>query len=209
MYSLFPLHLIIAQFLGYMGDKRHVTAYFSVRQHNTAEFEYSGATERLAIFPKIFYSLQNKIVCVCLCLTAFPDTCVLFYGSVGADLYQFSLYFPWIALSVYCAKFCFGIATCSRSLCYCSYQQTDVEPAKCYSRFLACWLQKAVGLELPKSHYPVPLFYEDCYARWLSVAGTWHLPRCTLVVDRLHRNPVRERTTGKFSTSIYKYTNCW
>jgi hypothetical protein len=85
-------------------------------------------------------------------------------------------------------------ATCSRSLCYCSYHPTDVELPKFYSRIHACWLQKAVDLELPTSHYPVPLFYVDRYARWLSVAGTLHLPQHTSVADSLHRNPVRGRT---------------
>jgi hypothetical protein len=190
-----------------MWEKIHVNDCFSVRQRNTAQCENSGATERLAILPKIFYILQNKIFCVCLCLTAFPDTCVLFYGSVGSDLYQYPSTFHELPYQYIVRNSILG-SPLAVEACV-TLVVSKLMEAKCYSRFLACWLQQAVGQELPTSQYPVPLFYEDCYARWLSVAGKWHLPRYTLVVDSLHRKPVRERTTGKFSTSIYKYTNWW
>jgi hypothetical protein len=123
-YSRFLLLLITAQFLGYVGDERRINIYSSVRHHSKVQCDVSGAKERLVIVPEFWlhFALQNLLcLSVCLHLIAFPDTYIFLYGNLGAELCQYSFYFPIITVSVCSGKFCFGGVTCSRILCYCSY----------------------------------------------------------------------------------------
>jgi len=65
--------------------------------HSKVQCDVSGAKERLIIVPEIWrhFALPKRLcLSVCLYLIVFPDTHIFLCGNVGAELYQYSFYFP-------------------------------------------------------------------------------------------------------------------